>query len=158
MRKPAYVPRPRMGFSRCRRGVLVSGPRPARTPPGLGDAGRRLWRSVAADVAASGLELDARELRVLRDAARTADDLELIEEALAGAPAVVVGSTGQPRPQPLLEEARKARALIATLLRVLDLDDPAEAGHRGGVARSSTAARAAVMVRHHGNAHGLGGR
>lgn len=129
--------------------------RKAPSPAGLGTTGRKLWDDIARQVAGDGLELDTIERRVLRDACFTADDLAVIEAALEDASVVVEGSTGQPRVNPLFDEARKARALIATLLRQLDLDDPEAVGRGRGSRTTSTAARAAASVRWHG-ASGLG--
>lgn len=124
--------------------------RKAPPPAGLGKAGRRLWNDVARQVAGDGLVLDQRERRILRDAARTADDLERIEAALESAPVMVAGSTGQPVPNRLWDEARKSRSLIAALLRQLDLDDRDARTGRGS-ATTSTSARAAAFVRWRGD-------
>lgn len=129
--------------------------KPAKAPAGLGKAGLELWRSIADQVAADGLLLDARDLRILRDAARTADDLATIEKELTDAPTIVLGSTGQMRPQPLLDEARKNRALIATLLRHMSLTDEAVRARPGVKAGSS--ARGAALAGRYGNVSGIGG-
>ena len=126
----------------------------AAPPRGLGAAGLELWNAIAGQVAGDGLVLDTRELRVLRDACRTADDVEVIEAALAAGEPMVLGSTGQPRVNPLFDESRKGRALIATLLKHISLDDPVEAPRRG--AQSSTSARAAGLTRRYGSAFGPG--
>ena len=125
-------------------------------PAGLGDAGRRLWDEITRQVADDGLELDARDKRLLRDASFTADDLERLEVALKEAAIQVVGSTGQPVPNRLWDETRKARQLIASLLRQLDLSDPETSARKGtGSATTSTSARAAAAVRWRGSGVGL---
>ncbi|RZL82360.1 MAG: hypothetical protein EOP32_11960 [Rhodococcus sp. (in: high G+C Gram-positive bacteria)] len=124
----------------------------ARTPAGLGIAGKALWNSIADQVAEDGLVLDAKELRYLRDAARNADDLALIEAELEGAPLMVKGSQGQPVVNGLFAEARALRGQIAALLKQVSLEDPAEVGAGRGARTSSTQARTAALIRHHGQA------
>jgi hypothetical protein len=111
---------------------------------------------VAGQVAADGLVLDQVEQRILRDACCTADDLAAIEAALETAAVMVKGSMGQPVVNQLYAEARKARALIATLLGRLRLDDPEAAGKGRGSATTSTSARAAAQVRWLGTDAGPG--
>lgn len=112
---------------------------PPRTPAGLSTAGRRLWRMV---IAAYELRVD--ELRVLEDAAREADVVARIEAALTAEPLLVVGSTGQTRPNGLLTELRGHRALLATLLRQLDLPDLSRSAGRDAAATSAAARKAAA--------------
>jgi hypothetical protein len=119
-------------------------------PSRLGAAGRELWSAIVAQVADDGLVLDARELRWLRDACAQADALARIEAAFDGAPLEVVGSTGQPRANPLIAEATRSRSTIAALLARLHLDDPAFDGTGRGSRTTSTSARRAALVRHHG--------
>lgn len=127
----------------------------AKPPAGLGTAGKQLWDSVAVQVADDGLLLDARDLRLLRDAARTADDLATIETELKTAPALVAGSTGQMRAQPLLDEARKGRSLIASLLKQMNLSDEAE--RRAPGVKAGSQARGSALAGRYGNVTGLGG-
>ena len=75
-------------------------------PPGLGAAGGLLWRSTLAE-----FELSGPELALLAEACRVADRLTTINDLLSGAPLSVEGSMGQPRPNPLLAEARVAGAV-----------------------------------------------
>ena len=118
-----------------------------RQPPRLGTAGRRLWRSVA-DV----YELRPDEQVVLEKAARTADDCERLDLALLDEPLLVAGSMGQQRHNPLLHEARQTRALLATLLKQLNLaaaDEPVGAAwrDRGGPSKGSQRAMKAARAR-----------
>lgn len=128
---------------------------PAKAPK-LGRAGRALWRSLAAQVAADDMILDARELAVLRQACATADDLARIESELAVVDRLVVkGSQGQPVSHPMLAEARACRAQIAALLARLDLDPPAEeAAPKVKGAPRSVQARRAANARWQGRGYG----
>lgn len=107
---------------------------------GLGSAGQALHDSIA------GLyTLDPDESEILELAARTADDLVILEAALVGADPMNMGSTGQQRVNPLIAEVRATRALIGQLLARTDLPDPAAAAEkaqsRSGQATKAAAAR-----------------
>jgi hypothetical protein len=127
--------------------------RPARLPRDIGKCGAALWRSIAAQVAADGLELDPRERELLEAACRERDMLASIEDALAGEPRIVRGAQGQLVAHPLLGEARRSRQSIATLLKAISLEDPlASAGKGAGSGSRTTSwqARAAATTRHRG--------
>lgn len=85
-------------------------------PEGLGVAGAALWTSITAE-----FELAAHEQRLLADAAKTADELDWLGQALAGAEVMTLGSMGQPVANPLLGEVRGHRRLLAGLLGDLHL-------------------------------------
>ncbi|MGH9122034.1 MAG: hypothetical protein ACRDYC_08815 [Acidimicrobiales bacterium] len=89
-----------------------------RAPVGLNAAGRGFWRKVTTD-----FELDHDGLALLEQAARTLDELERLQAAVAGAELLVEGSSGQPRPHPLLAEVRAHRATLGKLLTALALPD-----------------------------------
>lgn len=94
-----------------------------RAPAGLSAAGRRLWRSVV-----DRYDLRPDELALLEHAGRCADELASLQQALTDAPAVVAGSTGQPRPNGLYAEVRAHREVLKRLLGGLDVpEDGAEA-------------------------------
>jgi phage terminase small subunit len=104
-------------------------------PKGLGNRGRALWRSVAKGLG-EGWELDEREVAILTLAARQADDLANLEQAIKHDGAMSTGSQGQPVVNPAIVEARQARLAIGRLLGQLALPDEAqeprtEAGKRG---------------------------
>jgi phage terminase small subunit len=104
-------------------------------PKGLGPRGRALWKRIVGSLPA-GWELDDRELAILSLAARQADDLARLEQAIKRDGAMAVGSTGQPVVHPAIVEARQARLAIGRLLGQLQLPDEdaqprTEAGRRG---------------------------
>lgn len=116
-------------------GAFAPAPKP---PAGLGEQAARLWRDIV-----EAQELRSDELRVLEDACREVDLIERMHVALQTAPLVVKGSMGQDVANPLVQELRQHRALVARLLASLKLqDDEQEA--RDALARQDQARRAAV--------------
>ena len=97
-------------------------------PPGLGTAGRALWREICADVAVAGMELDARDRLWLGSACKLTDRAATLEAALADAPLLVKGSMGQQVSTPLRAEWRSHSQLAAQLLARLKLDTAEESG------------------------------
>ncbi|OHV03888.1 hypothetical protein [Mycobacterium talmoniae] len=91
-------------------------------PPGLGTAGRRLWRQVTAEATEDGLELDSRERIWLHSAAKLTDRVVALEAAMADAELVVKGYNGQPVAHPLLTEIRQHHLLICQTLARLKVD------------------------------------
>ncbi len=92
---------------------------------GTGLAGRRLWRAVV-----ELYELEAHELLLLREAARTADLLDELEKRIKTEGAVIESPQGE-KAHPAAVEARQQRIALARLLGALRL--PAgeeEAGDR----------------------------
>lgn len=131
--------------------------KPARVPKNLDPQGRALWRSIASQVAGDGLRLDQRELKLLESACREQDMLARIEAALVDAPLTVKGAQAQLVSHPLIGEARRSRAQIASLLKAIGLDDPSAASGSGrGSRTTSTSARSAAFSRHYGNPGGTG--
>src|SRR5215217_4265082 len=91
-------------------------------PTGLKAPGRRLWDAVVGPYI-----LTPAEMLILREACRTADELDRLEKALRELNDLVVsGSTGQPRAHPLLEEVRAHRVLVDKLVNSLNLPDDNE--------------------------------
>ena len=126
--------------------------KPARAPKDLASEGRSLWRAIALQVAEDGLKLDQRELKLLESACREQDMLSRIELALTTAPLTVKGAQSQLVAHPLIGEARRSRAQIASLLKAIGLDDPGADSVSGrGSRTTSTSARSAAMSRHYGN-------
>jgi P27 family predicted phage terminase small subunit len=129
----------------------------ARTPKNLDPEGSALWRAIALQVAGDGLQLDQRELKLLESACREQDMLARIEAVLSTAPLVVLGAQNQMVAHPLIGEARRSRAQIASLLKAIGLDDPdAGSGSGRGSRTTSTSARGAAFSRHYGNVGGTG--
>lgn len=114
--------------------------RPARatTPANLGDEARKLWIGITKQ-----FELRPDELRILEDACRAIDVVERLEEEFEGSDTMVKGSMGQLVASPLLTELRQYRALIAQLLKKLNLPD--EDGRQAE--STSSAARKAANAR-----------
>ena len=118
---------------------------PPDPPVELGDRGAELWSAVL-----GGHDLRTDELRVLEDACREVDLIELLEGGLRGAALVVKGSQGQPVANPIIQELRQHRSLVARLLASLKLSDEA-ADEKDARARTQKA-RAAALTRWRGPA------
>jgi len=107
-------------------------------------------------VAEDGLKLDQRELKLLESACREQDMLARIEAALVDAPLTVKGAQSQMVSHPLIGEARRSRAQIASLLKAIGLEDPgADSGKGRGSRTTSTAARGAANSRYYNDAYGV---
>lgn len=110
----------------------------AECPPArLGAAGEAFWCSTLEE-----FELNPAELQVLEAACRTVDELCVLTEALSGASATVLGSTGQPRAHPLFAEVRAHRKVLESLTSALGLPMPDEASGRPRTPAARRAARA----------------
>jgi hypothetical protein len=109
-----------------------------KVPPRLSAGGRRFWRDIQ-----SAYELRPDELLILEKACRTVDDLGRLEAALAASPVLVAGSMGQTKVSPLFAECRATRALLAALLKQIDVPDPVEVAQLHAATRSTQAVKAA---------------
>jgi phage terminase small subunit len=123
------------------RGDLVPKHGSPKAPTGLGPAGRGLWRAITADY-----ELREDERQALAAACRTLDELRRVEDAMRAADVVVAGSKGQPRPNPLLAEARAHRLALRQLLISVGLDEPD--AHADRAHARSAAGRRMARLRH----------
>ncbi len=113
-----------------------------RAPSGLGASGRELWRGIMGEFG-----LAPHEQAILVQCCRCADRLDAIEAELAALPSLTVaGSTGQPRPHPLLGEWRAQARVLESLSRALSIPLPGEDVGR----RRSPTARDAALARWHG--------
>ncbi|MEU9258552.1 hypothetical protein AB0D68_08680 [Streptomyces sp. NPDC048212] len=108
-------------------------------PEGLGPQGLCLWNEIT-----EGFDLRVDELRVLGDACFEVDLIGRMEDGLRDQPLVVTGSQGQPVANPLVQELRQHRSLVARLLATLKLPDEEGKEKRDGQARSSQARGAAL--------------
>ncbi len=102
---------------------VIAKPQPA--PPGLGSAGRSLWRSIA-----RRWRLDEREHMLLSQAAKTSDLIADLEALLQDQGLVIAGSNGQPRLSPIPAEIRAQRLALEKMLAALSLPVPDEEAPR----------------------------
>jgi hypothetical protein len=101
----------------------------AKPPRGLGAAGRRLWRSVAEDLAQDSLELTAIERVWLGSACCMIDQAAILEAELAGgSPRMVAGSQGQDVANPLISELRQLHLAVNLTLSRIKTDVPEAPG------------------------------
>lgn len=110
-----------------------------KAPEGLESSGAALWSAITAKY-----DLRADELRVLEDACREADLVDVLSVALAASDPITKGSQGQPVVNPLVPEIRQHRATLAGLLGKLKLPDDETSDSAG---RVSAQARAAANAR-----------
>jgi hypothetical protein len=100
-----------------------------RPPSDLGAAGKALFRQLTGMTATTKtggtarLELNASELLILAMAARQADDIALMEKAIAADGAMVDGAAGQRRLNQALVEVRQGRLALARLIAALAIPD-----------------------------------
>lgn len=92
-------------------------------PDDLGEAGKDLWVGIVADLE-EGWRFDAREIALLAEAGRVADDLAELDAAIDRDGRTVAGSRGQTVIHPGIAEGRQLRALLLRLLSSLEMVDP----------------------------------
>ena len=92
-------------------------------PEDLGEAGAALWTDIVADLE-DGWRFDARELVLLAEAGRVADDLAELDAAIDRDGRTVAGSRGQTVIHPNLTKKQQLRALLLRLISSLELVDP----------------------------------
>lgn len=107
-------------------------------PAGLGPAGVDLWSRLTGKYV-----FRPDELTVLERAARAADRITAMEDEL-GSAVTATGSMGQTVVHPLIPEIRAHTALVASLMKQLNLPDDDGAA---GESTRSTAARKAAQSR-----------
>ncbi|MDC8980682.1 hypothetical protein PR370_01030 [Mycobacterium marinum] len=106
-------------------------------PPNLSEKAARFWRDVVANYT-----LRPDELRILEDACREIDLIELLRKGMAGQPLYMKGSMGQSVINPVVPEIRQHRATFASLVKQLALPEPgAPEEPRSTRARSAANAR-----------------
>jgi phage terminase small subunit len=89
-------------------------------PAPLGATGRALWRKVVNDLP-DELELDARDLIVLCQAAKLADTIYALEKAVEEDGRVLHGPRGI-RLHPGVSEVRQSQIVLGRLLSQIDMD------------------------------------
>jgi hypothetical protein len=107
---------------------------PRKPPPSdLGKAGKVLWRNVVREN-----ELSAIEFPLLHQTCRVVDILDDLYREKAQMTAIVSGSNGQPRVNPILAEIREQTAILDRLIVGLAIPLPGEqyGTRRTGAARA----------------------
>lgn len=87
-----------------------------KAPADLQAAGKKLWREITAEY-----ELSSSELALVREACRTADELEILRQAILDSDLISKGSTGQPVVNKLFDEVRKHRDSLNKTIATLAL-------------------------------------
>jgi phage terminase small subunit len=85
-------------------------------------------------------ELDAKDLALLGEAARTADALDKLEKAVKREGATVKTKQGRPLVHPAIDQANRLRQTQQKLLAAIDLE-PSDARARSRFAREAAEAR-----------------
>lgn len=99
--------------------------------------------SLLKDLADQDLEPDARDSALIEQAAAVADQVAILEAAMARSGVTTTDKDGQVRPSPLSAELRQQRHLLARLLSGVVLELPAGKDAKAARAgRASWAARA----------------
>jgi hypothetical protein len=105
--------------------VTTSVPKP---PAGTGSSGRALWRQVL-----ERFTLDQHELALLREAVRTVDQLDQLDDVVRAQGVMLEG-----RVHPAVVEARQLRLVLARLVASLRLpDEDEQRPQRRGSARGT---------------------
>jgi len=89
----------------------------------LGPAGAEMVRGILDDLAAGGLEPDARELELLRTAGELRDRMHALEEAIAADGLRSISPTGVVRLHPGAGELRQHAAVMGRLLAGIGMVD-----------------------------------
>jgi hypothetical protein len=112
-----------------------------RAPKGLGTQGQNYWRSMV-----ELYEFDVEKLALLRQAARTIDLLERLQEAIdADETLIARGSQGQPVSSPAVSAIKEHRATLIALTKALELPSDAESAPGRVMTRSEQASHAASV-------------
>ncbi len=113
------------------------------TPDDLGARGRAMWEQTT-----EGLEWRPDEVALLHEFCRTIDEVDALRAAIREGGLTVVGSKGQPRPNPLLASLHASRALLIRLAQQLALPDPDEEVGRSHTSRQAQRAAQARWRSH----------
>jgi len=120
-------------------------PHVAATPPGLGTAGKKLWRSLTGE---DGFEFEPYEAALLLQACRCADYCDRLADEAAGGTVTVENHRGDQVANPAMVEARQQSITLSRLLASLRLPSGEELGgqrpQRRGASRGSYGIRGVV--------------
>ncbi|WP_427129326.1 hypothetical protein [Pseudarthrobacter sp. S9] len=122
-----------------------------RAPSGLNARGKAFWVLIT-----DGFELDSAELEVLKEAARTLDEIDALKASADEHGPMVKGSTGQLVVNPALLEVRQARAAFERMVKALALPSEDEGQGSAAERRISEDARMAAQVRWSGRGKSRG--
>ncbi len=107
-------------------------------PKGTRPNGRRLWVDVL-----SNFDLDEHETALLREAVRTVDALDALDDVVRRDGVMTTTDLGAPRVHPALVEARQLKLALARLLAALRMpagdDEPGSLPQRRGAPRGTYA-------------------
>lgn len=109
---------------------------------GLGKAGKALVEAVIGDLAAAGLEPDAREAAALQSAGVLRDREVELEAVIASDGLTLTSSTGYLRVHPAVAERRQTSVALARILSAVALADTTT---EGGKVKSARHQRAAAV-------------
>lgn len=112
-------------------------------PEGLKDEGTELWIRVNTEF---DMLQEPQKLAILEQAARTVDQIALLEEAREQAPLTAKGSAGQLVIHPLIAEIRQQRGSLNSLMKSLGLPESDE-DTLDRAARHSAAGKTAAKAR-----------
>jgi len=107
---------------------------------GLGKAGKALAESILADLAAAGLEPDAREASAMQSAGVLRDREVELETVIARDGLTLISSTGVVRMHPAVAERRQTSVALARILSAVALADTTSEGGKVKSARHQRAA------------------
>lgn len=100
----------------------------ASVPAGLGETGEALWESVVGE-----FDLEEHELVTLKEACRTADRLDALDDDMRNQPLTVINSKGDETANPRIVEQRQQSITYTRLMASLRLPDEEDRlpQHRG---------------------------
>lgn len=113
-----------------------------KAPAGLEAKGKVLWSGIT-----KKYDLRIDELRLLEDACFEADLIEKLKADLEGDDFLIEGSMGQQVANPLVQEVRQHRTVLARLLGQLKLPDDVSAASGDASGDRSASARDAAYAR-----------
>jgi phage terminase small subunit len=107
---------------RVKKALMTKAPKRPKPPRNLDAAGKQIWKALQADLP-DDWEMTAREVELLHLAARQADLVAELEEALAEEGITVAGAAGQRRMNAVATELRQSRIALARLLGEIEMPE-----------------------------------